>query len=235
MQTIQPEGMWFDRWVNRNMWSVTNTPPIPIGHIPTAKRHLQHRGLGPVTLSNRQRGYGQHQLNIKRSHRSGFWANLSSSGWHTDKYLTNDDHVRHLSIRRSSWLLWWASPRIMSHTVKPHNPHRTTIHLPLSQLFLLMQTIQPEGTWCDQRENRNMRSVTSTPLIPIRQQSTPVINDHKQQVWRRRWFTSGIWRCRLFQKSRMRQCDNFWPSYKNDQHDVVRVTGYSLQNVENPV
>ena len=34
-----------------------------------------------------------------------------------------------------------------------------------------------------------------------------------KQVWRRRWLTSGIWRRRLFQKSRMRQCDNFWPSY----------------------
>ena len=32
------------------MWSVTSTPPIPIGHSPTPKRRLQHRGLGPVTV-----------------------------------------------------------------------------------------------------------------------------------------------------------------------------------------
>ena len=56
-----------------------------------------------------------------------------------------------------------------------------------------------------------------------------------RQARRRWWFMSGIWWCRLFQKSRMRQCDNFWPSYKNDQHDVVRVTGYELQSVENLV
>ena len=47
-----------------------------------------------------------------------------------DKYLTNDDHIHCLNIRCTSWLLWWALPRIESHTVKPHNPQRTTVHLP---------------------------------------------------------------------------------------------------------
>ena len=32
------------------MCSVMSTPPIPIGHSPTPRHHLQHRGLGPVTV-----------------------------------------------------------------------------------------------------------------------------------------------------------------------------------------
>ena len=127
----------------------TSTLPISIGHSPTPKRHLQSRGLGPATLSNRQRLHSQHQWTIKRSHLSGFRACLPSSGRHTDKYLTNDNHIRHLYIRRISWLLRWALPLIMSHTVKPHNPQITTVRLPPRRLFLLIQTIQPEGTLCD--------------------------------------------------------------------------------------
>ena len=126
MQTIQPEGMWCHRWVNQNMWSVTSTPLISIGHHPTPNRHLQPRGLGPATLSSRQRLYGhttttsilmpfsllkavvslvwsssvKHQTD--KSYRSGFRAYLPSSGWHTNKYLTNDDHICRLYIRRTS-------------------------------------------------------------------------------------------------------------------------------------
>ena len=107
-----------------------------IGHSPTPKQHLWSGGLGPVPLSNRQRLHGHHQLNIKQSHLNRFRVCLPSSGWHTDKYLTNGDHIRRLFIRRTSWVLCWASPRIMSHTVKPHNPHRTTIHLPPGQFIV---------------------------------------------------------------------------------------------------
>ena len=59
-------------YINKNMWSVMSTPPFSIGHSPTPKRHLQPRGLDPATLSNRQRLYGQYQLNIKWSHLSVF-------------------------------------------------------------------------------------------------------------------------------------------------------------------
>ena len=128
--------------------------PISIGDSPTPKRHFQSRGLGPATLLNRQRILSQHQLNMKRSHQSRFRAYLPSSGWHTDKFLTNNDHIHRLNIRRTSWLLWWASPRIMSDTVKPQNPQRTTVRLPHRWLFLLMQTIQPEGMWCDRQVNQ---------------------------------------------------------------------------------
>ena len=51
------------RYINvyRYMWSVTSTPAISIGHSPTPKRPVQHRGLSPATLSNRPRWHGQHQ------------------------------------------------------------------------------------------------------------------------------------------------------------------------------
>ena len=52
-----------------------------------------------------QRLHGQHQLNIKQRRLSRFRADLPSSGRHTDKYLTNDDHIRHLNIICTSWLL----------------------------------------------------------------------------------------------------------------------------------
>ena len=78
----------------------------------------------------------------------------------------------YINVRGTSWLLWWASQRIMSDTVKPHNPQRTTVRLPPRRLFPQMQTIQPESTWCDRRINRNMWSVTSTPPISIGQSYT---------------------------------------------------------------
>ena len=78
----------------------------------------------------------------------------------------------------TSWLLWWASPRIMSHTAKPHNLQTATVRLPPRWLFPLKQTIQPEGTWCDQRVNQNMWSATSTPPISIEHSPTPYIHSN---------------------------------------------------------
>ena len=147
---------------NWNMCRVTSTPPISIGHSPTQKLHLQSRGLSPVTLSNIQRLHSQHQLNMKRSHLSGFQACLPSSGWHTDKYLTNDDHIRRLNIRHISWVLWWASPRIMSHTVKPHNPQRITVRLPPRQLFPLNSYRE-----CRTMSNGDWGSARHTPHVSI--------------------------------------------------------------------
>ena len=80
------------------------------------KHHLQSGVLGWATLSNRQTLHGQHQLNIKRSHLSGFRACLPSSGWHTDKYLTNDDHISRLNIRRTSKLKVSITAGYVSHS-----------------------------------------------------------------------------------------------------------------------
>ena len=84
------------------MWSMTSTPLISVGYSPTPKRHFQSRGLGPATLLNRRRILSQYQLTMKGSHQSRFLAYLPSSGWHADKFLTNNDHIHHLNIRRTS-------------------------------------------------------------------------------------------------------------------------------------
>ena len=72
------------------------------------KLRLQHRGFGPVTLSKRQRLFSHHQLNIKRNQQSGFRAYLPSSGLYTNKYLTNDDHIRRL-YNKCDALVWTVS------------------------------------------------------------------------------------------------------------------------------
>ena len=109
MQTIQPEGTWCDRQVNRNMWSVTSTPPISIGHSPTPKCHLQHRGLGLVTVKQTKMIWS---TSVKQQtgppiRISGLFS-LIRMVYYTNKYRTNHDHIRHLYIRCTSWRWWWA-------------------------------------------------------------------------------------------------------------------------------
>ena len=102
-----------------------------------------------------------------------FWLNglhwrEQLSGWQMDGcslQIMRFYHVRR-NLRRCYIYIYFFF-FFMSHTIKPHNPQRTTIRLPPRRSFPLMQTIQPEGTWCRTMCNGYRGSARHTPHVSI--------------------------------------------------------------------